>query len=194
MNAGGDVNSKNIVSTVRREAVAVFVEADRLIEAVDELQLTGLVPASAGIMATELAVREKLDRMYAQIKDFSDENQGPEHAFVNKASGDDTSHAVLGGLYFVGGTAAMGALVASAAVLASPLVLGITGAVAVGAIGTLVGGVIHKSDADTLREQLDSGHILLFVPLTDPDNEDRILEILNRHAALDVKIHAIPAT
>ncbi len=118
----------------------------------------------------------------------------PATAFVSREGGGEAAQSLGGSLYFLGTTGAMGAVVASSAVLGGALFAGIGGVVAVGVVGAVVASVIHQSDADYLRQQVDDGHILLFVRVLDPSREQQVLDILTRHYAVDAKVYEAPLT
>jgi outer membrane lipoprotein SlyB len=84
--------------------------------------------------------------------------------------------------------------VASAAIFGGALLTAATGALAVGAVGALVGLIIHRNDAEYLEQQIDKGRMLLFVRTRDAQHEKRALEILSRHSAHDAKIYSVPDT
>lgn len=176
-----------------REAVGIFLDPTHLKKAMEALVASGFERDQLGLLASEHAVQQKLGDLYARTKAPEDSPRAPEAAFVKKESVGDTMHGLAGGLYFVGGTAAMGALVASSALLGGPLAAAIAAAVAVGAVGALVGGAISRSDAEYLREQIDEGRMLLFVRrLGDAGREAQAREILSRHGALDVRTYEVP--
>jgi hypothetical protein len=175
------------------EAVGIFMDADHLNKAIADLLASGFDRDALGLLASEHAVQQKLGNLYTRIKELQASPQAPETAFVKNESVEDTMHGLTGGLYFAGGTAAMGAVVASSAVLGGPLAVAITAAVAVGAVGALVGGIISKSEADQLREQVDEGRVLLFVRrLGDAGRARQAAEILSRHAAAPARLYEVP--
>lgn len=85
----------------------------------------------------------------------------------------------------------MGAVVASSAVFGGGLLAALSGVLAVGAIGAMAGKVIQQSDADYLQQQIDEGHILLFVRLTGQVREQEVVELLTRHDGQNAKIYEI---
>jgi outer membrane lipoprotein SlyB len=113
-------------------------------------------------------------------------------AFVGQESIEDTNHASLGSLTFLGVSTAAGAAVATAAIFGGALLAGAAGAAAVGAVGAVVGRVIAKSDAYRLAEQVDEGHLLLFVRTKDADSEQVALQILSRNGAIEPKVYCVP--
>jgi hypothetical protein len=104
----------------------------------------------------------------------------------------DTLHGFAGSLFFVGTTVASGAIVASAAVLGGALLAAVGSVVALGAIGRALALIIHESDAEYLEEQVEEGHLLLFVRTEDPEREKAALGILSEHGAFDAKIYQAP--
>lgn len=178
--------------TTVREAVGIFFDAEHLKGAMDELLALGFRYEELGLLASEHAVRQKLADFYTRTNALPDSPKAPVTAFVRKESVGDTAQALGGSLFFAGTTGAMGAVVASAAVLGGSLLAAVGGAVAVGAVGAVVGAVIHQSDAEYLQEQVDKGHLLLFVRLIDPARDQQALNVLSRHAGTDVKIYEIP--
>ena len=178
-----------------REAVGIFVGSKQLHEAVDELESCGFDLTHLGLLAGEHTVKEHLGEFYTEINESADTAEGPRTAFVADKSVGDTVHALIGSLFLVGTTVASGALVASAAVLGGALLAAIAGAVAlVGVTGGALSLILHQSDADYLEEQVDEGHLLLFVRTEGAEQEKTSLDILSKHGAFDAKIYQVPAT
>jgi hypothetical protein len=53
--------------------------------------------------------------------------------------------------------------------------------------------IIHESDAEYLEEQVDEGHLLLFVRTQGADEEAKAVDILSRHGAFQAKVYEAPA-
>lgn len=182
-----------------REAVAVFYEVTHLKEAVNALLAAGYSSDQIGLLASEHSVRESLGEFYTHTNNTLDASKAPVTAFVDKDHPSQQQQDSLGGsLFFVGTSGAMGAVVASSAVLGGALLAALSGVVAVGVIGAMAGKVIHQSDAEYLQQQIDEGHILLFVRLpespSDPIREEEVLNLLRHHSGhsgRDVKVHEI---
>lgn len=98
----------------------------------------------------------------------------------------------MGGGLFFAGTAAAGGVVASAAVLGGVLLPAVVGVATVGAVGALIGKIIHQSDAEYLEQQVGKGHILLFVRAPSSAREEVAMDILKRHSGQDVRVHEVP--
>jgi hypothetical protein len=177
-----------------REAVGIFFDTRHLHEAIDDLESAGFDFADLGLLAGQYTVRQKLGKFYAEINESADRPEGPRVAFVADSSMGDTVHAWFGSLFFIGTTVASGAMVASAAVLGGALLAAVSGAAAlVGVTGGALALIIHESDAEYLEEQVDEGHLLLFVRTNDPEREKIALEILTKHGAFDARMYEVPA-
>lgn len=100
-------------------------------------------------------------------------------------------HAWLGSLFFAGATTAAGAAVVSAAVLGGALLAAATGAAAIGGVGAAMALILRESDAEHLEQQVDEGHLLLFVRVRDAAAEQRAIDILSRHSAYDARVHSV---
>ena len=100
-------------------------------------------------------------------------------------------HALLGTLYMTGAAVAGGAVVGSAGILGGAVAAAAATTAVFAGIGALLAGIIHESDAEYLEEQVDEGHLVLFVRTKDAEQEQRALEILKQHAAFDPRIHTV---
>ena len=187
------MDNKNDAPTLR-EAVGIFFDGKHLHAAIDELESSGFDLAKLGLLAGEYTVKQQLGEFYTEINKSADSPDGPRTAFVADKSMGDTAHALIGGLFFVGTTVASGAIVASAAVLGGGLLAAAGGAVAIlGLTGGALSLIIHQSDAEYLEEQIDEGHLLLFVQTENSEQEQVVLDILTKHGAFDAKVYQAPA-
>lgn len=75
----------------------------------------------------------------------------------------------------------------------APLLPRAAGVAAVGAAGTVIGLLIHQSDSDFLDEQIDEGHLLLFVRTSDTDRRDVAMKILSKQGAFEPKVYSVAA-
>lgn len=175
-----------------REAVGIFFDSAHLHEAVSELESSDFDRATLGLMAGEYTVKQKLGEFFTEVNESADSTGGPRTAFVADKSVGDTVHGLIGTLFFVGTTLASGAIVASAAVLGGGLMAAAAGAVAlVGITGGAMSLILRESDAEYLEEQVDEGHILLFVRTDNAAREAKALDILSRHGAFEAKIYEV---
>jgi hypothetical protein len=100
---------------------------------------------------------------------------------------------LIGGLIYVGAVVAAGAVVASGGTLTA----GLVAASLAGGTGGLIGSILAKwvgdHHAHYLREQIEHGGQLLWVRTWNVEDEERAVEILRRHSASEVHMHALPA-
>jgi outer membrane lipoprotein SlyB len=188
------MNASAADAAVVRETVGAFVDARKVHEAIDELLESGFKHEELGLLASEQAVRESLGDFYTQTNQYSGGADAPNTAFVAKESVGDTVHAMIGSLSLVGSTVAAGAAVASAGIFGGALAAAVAGAAALGAVGAVLGGIIHESDAEELEEQIEEGHLLVFVRARDSAKEKQAADILQRHTPIEVKVVSAPRT
>jgi hypothetical protein len=179
---------------VVREAVGIFVGAKALREAINDLLSSGFDRAAVGLLAGEFTVRQSLGDLYTQTNELSDTLNAPRMAFVAKESSEDLLHGGLGALSFAAVTAAGAAVVATAGVLGGGIAVAAAGVAALGAVGAVLGKLIGENDAEHLEEQVEEGHLLLFVRTDGPAQEKLATEILSKHSGFDVRIYTVPAT
>lgn len=176
-----------------REAVGVFDNPDTLQEAIDELMSSGFDRAQLSLLASEKAIDEKLGHKYQKIAELEDDPIVPRCCYVSTESIGAAQGGLIGGLMYVGATAAAGAVVASG----GPLALVIAAAALSGGVGGLFGSIFAKWVGDVhahhLQEQLDHGGLLLWVRTWSPEDEKRAFDILSRHSGRDVHLHDLPA-
>lgn len=189
--AKGDAKGDKKAHTKVHEVIGVFFDRNNLEEAINELRASGYEHDQLGLLASEQTVQSSLADIYERTNLHADASKEPKMAFARKESGDNFWN-FNGGLFFAGSTAAAGAVVASAAVFGGALLVAAAAAAGVGAVGAVAANLISKSDADFLAEQVDQGHILLFVRVSGAADESVAKEILSRHASLDVKVYEVP--
>jgi hypothetical protein len=176
-----------------QEVVGTFFDVDHLKAAVADLVDAGFDDAQIGLLASEHAVERSLGDFYARASHADHTPDSPSVAFVTKNHEDDTFHGLLGGLFFCGASTVAGAAVVSAAVIGGGVLLALSGVAAVGVAGAAAGLAIHKTDSDRLKEQVDEGHLLLFVRTPDAEQAKRAVEILSRHDAHDAAVYRVEA-
>jgi outer membrane lipoprotein SlyB len=173
-----------------REAVGIFHNADSLRGAIEELLSSGFTEDELGLLASEQVVERSLGDMYIRTNATTGSPDAPAIAFVRRESLGDTARTHTGGLFFVGTSGAVGGIVASSALLGGALLPAVGAVVGVGLVGLMVASFIHQSDAEYLQQQIDEGHILLFVRSIGREGE--AMNILRRHSGLDVKVYQVP--
>ena len=179
------------MTTTVREAIGIFFDVKHLEAAIKDLRASGFKHDELGLLAGEDSVAQSLGEWYTRTNTYTDASQAPETAFVKKESLGDTFRSLSGALVFTGATTAMGIAVASAGIFGGAVLAAATGAVGVLTVGILIGAIIHQSDAEYLEEQVDEGHILLFVRVDNGDEEKKAVAILTRHAGYDARVHEV---
>jgi hypothetical protein len=175
-----------------REAIGVLFDAKTLEEAIADLQASGFQHSEISVLAGQHTVRQSLGHIYDEINEDAAEPGAPRIAFVAKESVGDAVHAILGAFFFTGATVAAGAVVMTAGVLGTALMAAAAGAAAVGGVGALMAEMIGQSEAEYLEEEIDRGHLLLFVRTTDADREAKAVEILSKHSSFDPHVIELP--
>jgi hypothetical protein len=177
---------------VSREAVGIFHDPEALQSAIDELLSSGFHRAELSLLASELAVQEKLGHRFTKVDGLADDVTVPRSAYVATEDIGDAEGGIIGGLVYVGATVAAGAVVASGgtllAVIASAVLLGGAG----GLIGSVLAKMLGDHHARHLEEQIDRGGLLLWVRVWDAAKEERAVGILKKFSAEQVHIHGLP--
>lgn len=182
-----------MANDVIREAVGVFHDEKTLQDAADELMISGFDRSFLSILAGHRTIEKTLGHRYERVADLEDEPGLPRLAYIGPDSRTEAMGAISGGLAYVGAIAAAGSVVASGGAIASVILA----AAAVGGAGGLIGAAlarfIGRHHARYLEDHIDHGGILLWVRTMDEAHEKRAVEILTRHSADDVHVHAFPA-
>ena len=176
-----------------REAVGAFDRPESFQSAIDDLLSSGFDRAELSLLASERAVEEKLGHRYDKVSALADDPAVPREAYVSTEAIGGAEGGLIGGLMYVGATAAAGAVVISGGTLATAI-----GAMMLaGGVGGLIGSILAKwvgnHHAHYLQEQMDRGGLLLWVRTWDAEDERRAVEILRKHSGGDVHVHALPA-
>ncbi|MFM1897247.1 MAG: hypothetical protein RLZZ385_2321 [Pseudomonadota bacterium] len=174
-----------------REVVGIYFDAAALEKTVADLQTQGFTHDEIGMMASQYAVRDRLAHLYEELNRDLDSPDAPNVAFVAKESVGDTVHALKGTLYMVGSAVAGGAVVATAGILGGAVGAAVATTAVFTGIGAVIGRIISQSDAEYLEQQVDEGHLLLFVRVLNEEREGRALKILQRDSAYDPKVYTV---
>lgn len=173
-----------------REAVGIFDDRETFEAAVDELLSSGFDRAELSLLASENAVEEKLGHMYEKVEELEDDAEIPRAAYVERESVGDAEGGLIGGMGYVGAVIGAGAAVVSGGTFAGAVAAACLSGGAGGLIGSALAKMIDHRHADRLQAQLDRGGLLLWVHARDPEHERRATEILAKHSAHDVHVHA----
>ncbi len=173
-----------------REAVAVFIKAEDMEAAIDELLSSGFARAELSLLAASDTVRSKLGHTFSSTRELEDDTHVPTTAYISREAVGDAEGAVIGGLMYVGAFLAFGPVVASGGAMGAAILAAVLGGGVGTAFGSILAVLIGKRHADYLQDQLENGGILLWVRTVDKDNEDLAVKILKGHSGLDVHRHA----
>lgn len=150
------MSDERSVRTIR-EAVGVFDNAQTLQEAIDDLMSSGFDRAELSLLAAEKTVDEKLGHKYRKIAELEDDPIVPRCCYVSTESIGDAQGGLIGGLMYVGATAAAGAVVATGGTLALVIAAAALAGGAGGLLGSLLAKWVGDNHAHYLQEQLDRG-------------------------------------
>lgn len=184
--------SSNEKKACIRQAVGVFYDEPPLKSTIDDLLAWGFDRSELALLASEQIVENSLGEMYSRTNAGSDAPKSPGIAFVDKDALGETTKSLGGGVFFVAAAFVMAGLVLAAALLGGAMIAAIVGIVAVVAVGALVATISQQSDAEKLKEQVDKGHILLFVRITEPGKEKEVMAMLKKHNAADIQMYNSP--
>jgi hypothetical protein len=176
---------------ILREAVGVFLSADDLQAAIDELLNSGFHRAELSLLAGEDAVNEKLGGRFTNTRALEDDPAVPRSAYVSPEAIGDAQGGIVGALLYAGATFAAGAVVLSGGTIAAALVAATLVGGAGGILGALLATWLGDHHGRYLQTQIDHGGLLLWVRTRDPQAEERALNILRRHSSQDVHVHTL---
>jgi len=172
------------------EVVGVFHAGDALEAAIEALLSSGFDRAQLSLLASESAVDDKLKRHDGRIAELADDPAVPRAAYVSTAAVGDAQGALIGGLTYIGATAAIGAVVMSGGALAATLMA----AMVAGGAGTLLGSVlarvVGRHHAEYLHNQIERGGLLLWVRAWEPADERLAISILREYGGDNIHSHA----
>lgn len=172
-----------------REAVGIFHDAQSFQNAVDELLSSGFHRAELSLLASEDAVEEKLGHRYQRVDALADDPAVPRQAYVSTEAIGDAEGGIIGGLTYVGATAAAVAVFVSGGALAAAIAAAALAGGAGGLIGSALAMRVGEHHAHYLQEQIDHGGLLLWVATPTGQKELRAVSILRKYCAGQVHLH-----
>lgn len=176
-----------------REAVGVFGDARDLEQAVQDLLTSGFNQEDVSVLAREETVSAQLGHRLRDIREVEDDPEAPRRAWAGPESRTQGRGALAGVMGYVGAVTAGGLAFAVGGPVSAVVAAGLVAGGAMGAAGVALGNLLDRRFADSLRNQLEHGGILLWVHVRDPEQERAAVEVLNRHAARDVHVHELRA-
>jgi hypothetical protein len=176
-----------------REAVGVFNRPEELQAAIDELLQSGFHRAELSLLASEQVVEEKLGHHYRKVSSLADNPAIPRAAYVSPEAIGGAEGGLIGILMYIGAMAAAGAIVASGGTLATVVIGAALSGGAGGLIGSILAEWLGEEHGRHLQAQVDRGGLLLWVRTWDGARETCAMNILKKHSATHVHVHALPA-
>ena len=184
-------NSPSDVAYRSREAVAVFDDYDRLVDAIQELETAGFNRSQMNLLTDQRNAEAKVGRKVEDVRELAHEGKAPTGTWVDRHELAEGRTALAGGLGYIGSIAAVGAVVASGGTLAAALAAAVAAGGVSGAAGAWLGGLLSSGHVDEVAKQVANGGLLLWVQIQDPAQEARAVEILERFSARRVELHDI---
>jgi hypothetical protein len=169
-----------------REIVGIFSDANAFEAAIAELLNSGFGKQHISLLASEKAVVKRLGHLYEKVEDIEDTPWLPRAVYVPSKTRKMTEGLLFGALVLLGTIAGTGTVILAGGPLSLAIVSGAFGAEAGGLIGGALDESIEQHHAEYLEEQLSHGGLLLWVRISDGDQEKLAREILSRHSGRDV--------
>jgi hypothetical protein len=174
-----------------REAVGVLDDADTLEETINLLGNAGFARAAISVLAPEAIGKDRLGRVYKNVREIEESGAAPRTDFVSSESRAEGQGILLGGPFYIGGAAGLWAVLATGGSLA----FAIAAAIALGSLGASLGavlaGAIERHHLEEIQEQLKLGGLVLWVTTPNAEAQERALTILRKAGAKDVHVHEI---
>lgn len=175
-----------------REAVGVFHDETSLRSAADALLIAGFDRSSLSLLADQRRITAQLGHDCGSVAELEDEAGVPTRHYVGVDSRTEGEAAIIGGLVYFGAVLAVGIVVATDGTAWQALIAAIIVGAIAGAVGFTLVRYLERRHSRYLGEQLRRGGIPLWVRTTDPDHEQRAIEILRQHGADHVHLHEMP--
>ncbi len=176
-----------------REAVGVFHDYGSLEDAVSELSEAGFTKDDISLLADETTIESKLGKTYEKVTDLADDKDAPRAAYISSKQIGDTESNLIGTLFYAGALVGGAAVVTSGGAIAAAIAAALASGAGGQLLGALLSAYISSSHAHYIEDQLKKGGILIWVRVSNSEEEEKASEILKKHSADDVHIHELPA-
>ena len=174
-----------------REVVGVLAAPNELERAIDDLELAGFDRADISVLATDGKLKERIGHLYRSVADVVDDGKTPQTAFASRESRIEGEAAAVGVPFQIGGFAGAAAVVAAGGTLAAAIAALILGGALAGGVGALLALAVARRHAESVREQLALGGLVLWVRTPDETSEKRAFAVLQKSGAKLVHVHSI---
>lgn len=173
-----------------REVVGVFDNYDELEDAVEDLELAGFDRSQINLLVHEETVREKLgDRV--DIRRLEDDPSAPTEDPVDRHEVAEGKAALTAGTALLGSFVAFGLVVSAEISIPIAILAAAVGGGAGGTIGGMLAKYLGDLRARQIEEQIRAGGLLLWVQVRDQAQEQKAIDILQKHGAKDVHSHEL---
>lgn len=168
-----------------REAVGVFDNPDDLNEAIAELEATAFPRGTLSVLGSHQAIKKKFGRGDVVPEILEGNPDTPRREPVRPEERGLGAAALVGGGAYVGAAAAA----IGAGAISIPAI--VTAAAIAGGSGAILAKIIDNRYRERIKKQVDKGGLILWVQTPEPAQEELACEILQKHHARHVHVHAI---
>ncbi len=172
------------------EVVGVFKTAEDLEAAIEALLSSGFDRAQLSLLASDRAIEGKLKHPFGRVLELADDLTVPRSAYVSTAAIGDAKGALIGGLTYIGATAAIGAVVIAGGALAATLMAAMVAGGAGALLGSILARLVGQHHAEYLQSQIERGGLLLWVRAWEQADEPLATSIMRKYGGGDVHSHA----
>ena len=174
-----------------RQAVGIFFDAKSVENAVSDLRSCGFRQTEMALLAGRFSNQVALQTLMQQFEQGRGSDEGPNTAFVAKQAQGDTKRVLRGTLMLAVGAVGGGMIIAAAAVFGGAMAAATATILAVICVFTALLIFINRPDADYLENQVQDGHLLLFVRARNAEFEKLAIEALKRNGAHNPKMYTV---
>lgn len=174
------------------ELVGLFTDPHAMEMAVQELLTSGFDHGDLSILADERTVRGALGHRLVDTVAAADDPQVPRRAWIEPESRVEGRSALAAALGYVGAVTAAALTFATGGVAAAAIGGAVVGAGTGAGLGAVLGRLFDQHLAREFETQIERGGILTWVRCRATDADQHATEILQRHGAHHVHLHAPP--
>ncbi len=172
-----------------REAVAVFDDADRIQDAVDDLELHGFSNAAISRPVSPELIEESLQYEIHSVEQIEDNSEVPREAFVDMHSRAERTIVLLFIPVYIGASIAIGIAAANGMETWQTITL----ILMMSLIGIAAGGIysyrMFRRKMDRIKREEELGGHVLWVRTGNIEQENKALLILSRNKGHHVHMH-----
>jgi hypothetical protein len=191
MTCAAPPDDKSAVANKVRKVVGLFTNQDELEDAIEDLYLAGFDRDQIHLLASCRAAEAKLGHMIGSVRELEDEPNLPAGNYADRHERAEGAAGLTSGLALVASFAAIGVAVAAGGTLAVTIAAAVAAGSVSGGIGVLLVRALGKYLAQRVGEQLRRGGLLIWVELRSSAQEQKAVEILQRHSGEDVHTHEL---